>query len=146
MHHYFIENGKRYLYDTVCGGICEVTRLQKEMLPYIQRLERPLPAVCPTTLRYSLAKYEVSAINEAYDSIMVLIDDGKITVDDEGRGADSVSVRFDKSTLPLALRAVRIAVNQMPTVEAVVTVGVDGDLREALSSLVREELSFVNVK
>lgn len=146
MHHYFIENGKRYLYDTVCGGICEVTRLQKEMLPYIQRLERPLPAVCPTTLRYSLAKYEVSAINEAYDSIMELIADGMITVDDEGRGADSVSVRFDESTLPLALRAVRIAVNQMPTVEAVVTVGVDGDLREALSSLVREELSFVNVK
>ena len=146
MHYYFIENGKRYLYDTVCGGICEVTRLQKEMLPYIQRLERPLPAVCPTTLRYSLAKYEVSAINEAYDSIMELIADGMITVDDEGRGADSVSVRFDESTLPLALRAVRIAVNQMPTVEAVVTVGVDGDLREALSSLVREELSFVNVK
>ena len=146
MHHYFIENGKRYLYDTVCGGICEVTRLQKEMLPYIQRLERPLPAVCPTTLRYSLAKYEVSAINEAYDSIMELIADGMITVDDDGRGADSVSVRFDESTLSLALRAVRIAVNQVPTVEAVVTVGVDGDLREALSSLVREELSFVNVK
>lgn len=146
MHHYFIENGKRYLYDTVCGGICEVTRLQKEMLPYVQRLERPIPAACPTTLRYSLAKYEVSAINEAYDSIMELIADGMITVDDEGRGADSVSVRFDASTLPLALRAVRIAVNQMPTVEAVITVGVDGDLREALSDLVREELSFVKVK
>ena len=130
----------------MCGGICEVTRLQKEMLPYVERLDRPLPDVCPTTLRYSLAKYEVSAINEAYDSILRLIADGMITVDDEGRGADSVNIRFDASTISLALRAVRIAVNLMPTVEAVVTVGVDEALRDELSSLVREEFSFVTVK
>lgn len=146
MHHIFIENGKRYLYDTVCGGICEVTRLQKEMLPYVERLDRPLPDVCPTTLRYSLAKYEVSAINEAYDSILRLIADGMITVDDEGRGADQVKVRFDASTINLALRAVRIAVNNIPTVETVITVDVDEALRDELAKLVCEEFAFVTVK
>ena len=146
MHQFFIENGKRYLHDTACGGICEVTRLQKEMLPYIGRLERPLPDICPTTLRYSLAKYEVSAINEAYNSITELIANGMITVDDEGRGSDLVKVRFDASTINLALRAVRIAVNNIPTVETVITVDVDEALRDELAKLVYEEFAFVKVK
>lgn len=146
MHHYFIENGKRYLYDTVCGGICEVSRLQKEMLPYVQQLERPLPDLCPTTLRYSLAKYEVSAINEAYDSIMELIADGMITVDDEGRAADTVYVRFDSQTLDLAVRAARIAINCMPTVETVAAVSVDGKLRDEFARIIAEGFSFITVK
>lgn len=146
MHHYFIENGKRYLYDTVCGGICEVSRIQKELLPYVQRLDRPLPDVCPTTLRYALAKYEVSAINEAYDGIMALIRDGMISVDDEGKGADFVKVRFDISTLPLALRAAKIAFNSMPTVETIVTVGVDDALRDEFSHIVCECFSFATIK
>lgn len=140
MHHYFIENGKRYLYDTVCGGICEVTRLQKEMLPYVQRLERPLPDVCPTTLRYSLAKYEVSAINEAYDSIISLIADGMISVDDERRGADTVYVKLDASSLQIALRAAAVALKLMPSVETIVPICEEENVAHKFSQLVAEML------
>jgi hypothetical protein len=146
MHYYFIESGKRYLYDTVCGGICEVSRLQKEMLPYVQKLERPIPDVCPTALRYSLAKYEVSAINEAYDSLLDMIRSGLITIDDEGRAADTAYVRFDRETLTLAVRAAKTAVNCMPTVETVATVSVDGTLRDEFAGIITESFSFITVK
>ena len=146
MHLYFIENGKRYLYDTVCGGICEVTRLQKEMLPYVQKLDRPLPDVCPTTLRYSLAKYEVSAINEAYKSIMKLIGDGLLSIDDECHGADSVKIRFEDTELTVALRAAKLAITGIPTVETGETVGADEVLFEKFTREIQEDFSFVTVK
>lgn len=46
-----------------------LTSLQKKMLP---ALSLPLPSVCPTALRYSLAKYDADSVAEAYEGLREL--------------------------------------------------------------------------
>lgn len=52
-----------------------LTSLQKKMLP---ALSLPLPAVCPTALRYSLAKYDADSVAEAYEGLRELEAAGKL--------------------------------------------------------------------
>ncbi len=51
------------------GKNLSLTALQKKMLP---ALTLPLSEDCPTSLRYALAKYDASAVAEAYEALYEL--------------------------------------------------------------------------
>ena len=47
--------------------------IQKKMLPVITL---PMPEDCPTSLRYSLAKYDAGSVRDAWDDLKDLEADG----------------------------------------------------------------------
>lgn len=53
-----------------------LTSLQKKMLP---ALSLPLPPICPTALRYELARFDADAVAEAYEGLLRLEADGQLT-------------------------------------------------------------------
>ncbi len=81
--------GKKYAYDSASGAIMQPTALEFKMMGAIQP---PLTALCPTSLRYELAKFDSMDVEETYDGIYALArrdilykeDDGCIRVNTEG--------------------------------------------------------------
>ena len=84
--------GKKYAYDSASGAVIQLNALQFKMLGAIVP---PLTAVCPTSLRYELAKFDSMDVEEAYGQIYELAtsgliyneDDGKIRIATEGENA-----------------------------------------------------------
>lgn len=77
----FRHNAKKYAYDTVCGALHTVSALEYRMLEAIQP---PMGAVCPTALRYELAKYDSEDVTECYDALYKKAADGMIFVPENG--------------------------------------------------------------
>lgn len=90
----FRHNAKKYAYDTVCGALHTVNALEYRMLEAIQP---PMSAVCPTALRYELAKYDSEDIADCYDALYKKSADGMIFAPEDGTlcvpVADSDTVR-----------------------------------------------------
>ena len=74
--------GKKYAYDSVSGAVIQLNALQFKMLGAILP---PLTAVCPTSLRYELAKFDSMDVEEAYEGIYALSRDGIIYKEDDGK-------------------------------------------------------------
>ena len=68
-------SGKKYAYDSTSGAVIQLNALQFKMLGAIVP---PLTAVCPTSLRYELAKFDSMDVEEAYDYIYSLSCEGLI--------------------------------------------------------------------
>ena len=133
------------MYDLTSGEIFEYSRLEKELIPFMQRMEKPLPAVCPSGLRYSLAKYEVSEIYESYDRLLTLINTNKLVFtsnDDRGECAKLNADRVDRAT---AIKVISSAVNNIPTIESVTVLSNEGN-SESLANDIKERFSFLDVK
>lgn len=62
----FRHNARKYAYDTVCGSLTVLTALEYRMLEAIQL---PMAPICPTTLRYELAKFDSADVEDAYDGL-----------------------------------------------------------------------------
>ena len=58
--------GKKYAYDSSSGAVIQLNALQFKMLGAIVP---PLTPVCPTSLRYELAKFDSMDVAEAYGQI-----------------------------------------------------------------------------
>lgn len=65
--------GKKYAYDSAAGTTVTLSSLPFKM---VEALEPPLEPLCPTSLRYELAKYDSRDVEEAYDSILEYAKDG----------------------------------------------------------------------
>ena len=84
--------GKKYAYDSASGAVVATNALQFKMFGAILP---PLTAVCPTSLRYELAKFDSLDVEEAYeyiyslacDGILYKEDDGKVRIATEGENA-----------------------------------------------------------
>lgn len=74
--------GKKYAYDSVSGAVIQLNALQFKMLGAILP---PLTAVCPTSLRYELAKFDSMDVEEAYEYIYSLSCDGLIYKEYDGK-------------------------------------------------------------
>ena len=74
-------NGKKCCYDTASGAVSELTALQYKML---SALEPPMTPVCPTALRYELAKYDSEDVTEAYNELYALFTNGMIFGEENG--------------------------------------------------------------
>jgi hypothetical protein len=77
----FRHNAKKYAYDNVCGALHTLSTLEYRMLEAIQP---PMGAVCPTALRYELAKYDSEAVAECYDALYEKAEDGMLFVPENG--------------------------------------------------------------
>jgi hypothetical protein len=77
----FRHNAKKYAYDTVCGSLSALSALEFRMLEAIQP---PMPPVCPTALRYELAKYDSADVEYAYDGLFEKSANGMLFLPDDG--------------------------------------------------------------
>lgn len=74
--------GKKYAYDSTSGAVIQLNALQFKMLGAIVP---PLTPVCPTSLRYELAKFDSMDVEEAYEYIYSLSRDGLLYKEDDGK-------------------------------------------------------------
>ena len=77
----FKHNAKKYAYDTVCGSLSVLTLLEYRML---EAIHPPMEPLCPTALRYELAKYDSSDVEENYEALYEKATNGVIFVADDG--------------------------------------------------------------
>ena len=73
MIHYWKSEKQKLVYDTASGAIVSLTSLEYKM---IQAITPPLSPVCPSSLRYELAKYDSADVEEAYTRIYTLFREG----------------------------------------------------------------------
>ena len=64
---------QKFAYDTSSGAVLPVTSLESKM---IQAIVPPLSPACPSSLRYELAKYDSTDVEETYDRIYALSCEG----------------------------------------------------------------------
>lgn len=95
----FRHNAKKYAYDTVCGALHTLSTLEYRMLEAIQP---PLSPICPTALRYELAKYDSESVAECYDAFCKKAADGMIFVPENGTLSVPIA---DSDTVRAALSA-----------------------------------------
>ena len=145
MQYTFTHNGKRYMYDLSSGEIFEYSRLEKELLPFMQRMEKPLPDICPSGLRYSLAKYEVSEIYDSYDRLLTLINTNKLIFTHPSERATDVKLNVTSADTETLIKAFSFAVNHIPTIEGL-TVIPTGEAADAMAKELKERFSFIDVK
>ena len=77
----FRHNAKKIAYDTVSGSLTPLSALTWRML---EAAQPPLGPVCPTALRYELAKYDSADVEEAYDALYEKAADGMIFAPENG--------------------------------------------------------------
>ena len=73
MIHYWKSGKQKLVYDTASGAIIPLTSLEYKM---VQAILPPLSPLCPSSLRYELAKFDSADVEEAYDRIYCLFQDG----------------------------------------------------------------------
>lgn len=110
----FRHNAKKYAYDTVCGSLTVLTALEYRVL---EAMQPPMPPVCPTALRYELAKYDSADVEYAYDGLFEKAANGEIFVPEDG------TLRVPEGDAELQCAALRAAA---PLLTASVTPVGDG--------------------
>lgn len=80
MIHVYRLGGERFVFDRGSGSVSTVTALQYKMLSY---LKPPLTPDLPTSLRYDLAKYDSGMVEDAYEGLYALYEEGKLFSPDE---------------------------------------------------------------
>lgn len=87
MIHCWKSGKQKTVYDTASGAVLTFSSLEYKM---IQAITPPLAPLCPSSLRYELAKYDSADVEEAYDKIYALFRDGILFAKDQN---DTVSLR-----------------------------------------------------
>lgn len=111
--------GKKYAYDSVSGAIVQPSALEYKMMGAILP---PLTPVCPTSLRYELAKYDSLDVEDAYNAIYALFEagvlygaeDGTVRIRTEGEYAftspaliaAALNEAFSKADAPISFAVV----------------------------------------
>lgn len=81
MLHLFKISGKKIAFDSVSGSIVPLSALANKMLG---ALTAPLQPLCPTSLRYELAKYDSGDVSDTYDSLYELQEKGILFLPERG--------------------------------------------------------------
>ena len=82
MLHCWKSGKQKLVYDTASGAIVSLTSLEYKM---IQAITPPLSPLCPSSLRYELAKYDSADVEEAYEHIYALSHTGILFAEDIGK-------------------------------------------------------------
>lgn len=69
MLHYWKSGKQKVVYDNASGAVITVTSLEYKM---IQAITPPLAPLCPSSLRYELAKFDSADVEEAYETLYSL--------------------------------------------------------------------------
>lgn len=73
MLHIFKVSGKKIAFDSASGAFIPLTALANKMLG---ALTAPLTPLCPTSLRYELAKYDSEDVSDTYEVLYELYENG----------------------------------------------------------------------
>ena len=84
MLYYWKSSKQKLVYDTTSGAVVTLSSLEYKM---IQAITPPLPPLCPSSLRYELAKFDSADVEEAYDHIFSLYKEGILFAPDNMQGA-----------------------------------------------------------
>lgn len=84
MLYYWKSSKQKLVYDTASGAVVTLSSLEYKM---VQAITAPLPPLCPSSLRYELAKFDSADVEEAYERIYSLHKDGILFAPDNGQGA-----------------------------------------------------------
>jgi hypothetical protein len=101
----FRYNGKKYTWDTVSGALSTVSGLQYRML---EAISPPMEPVCPTALRYELAKFSSDAVEQAYDELYEKAANGVIFSPENG------TIRLPNAEEPLLRTALASVADRLP--------------------------------
>lgn len=77
----FRHNAKKFAYDTASGSLTQLSALTWRML---EAVRPPLGPICPTALRYELAKYDSDDVEKAYETIYQRFTDGMLFASESG--------------------------------------------------------------
>ncbi len=146
MQYNFIYEKKRYLYDLSSGEIFEYSKLEKELIPFMQKMSKSLPSACPSGLRYSLAKYEVSEIYAAYDRLFSLIDTKKLVFTDPSSITDCAALKISGVDRAFLKKVIIMVVNNVPTIESFKIISDTEDEADAFIEEAKELFSFIAYK
>ena len=80
---------KKYAYDTKSGAAVPLSSLQYKVA---ENVDLPLKPVCPTTLRYQLAKYDSADVKRAYAYLYELYESKIINEDTDDNTANLLLV------------------------------------------------------
>lgn len=80
MLHFWKSAKQKRVYDTASGAVLSLTSLEYKM---IQAIIPPLSPLCPSSLRYELAKYDSTDVEEAYEHLYALHRDHMLFAQDE---------------------------------------------------------------
>lgn len=83
MLHYWKSAKQKRAYDTASGAVLTLTSLEYKM---IQAIIPPLSPLCPSSLRYELAKYDSADVEEAYEHIYALFCDKTLFAEEQNGG------------------------------------------------------------
>ena len=133
--------GKKYAYDSASGAVIQPNALQFKMFGAILP---PLTQVCPTSLRYELAKFDSMDVEEAYqyiyslscDGILYKEDDGKIRMITEGENACE--------DISLATELIKLAVADAPAEFGLEIIG--SKLADEISTVAKTETAKLGKK
>jgi hypothetical protein len=112
--------GKKYAYDSASGAVVPTNALQFKMLGAIVP---PLTRVCPTSLRYELAKFDSMDVEETYDSIYALACNGVLYKEDEGKVKIMTEGENSCADLALAGELLALAIADAPKEFALEVIG-----------------------
>ena len=77
----FKHETKKYAYDTCSGAVIPLSSLQYKVA---ENIELPMAKLCPTALRYQLAKYDANDVRQAYSFLYSLYSEGLISEKTDG--------------------------------------------------------------
>ena len=83
----FKHETKKYAYDTSSGAIIPLSSLQYKVA---ENIAFPMSELCPTALRYQLAKYDANDVRQAYSYIYSLYSCGLI-----GKETGEIKLRLE---------------------------------------------------
>ncbi len=106
----FRHNAKKYAYDTASGALVTLTALGRRML---EALTPPMGSVCPTALRYELAKYDSADVEETYAMLYEKAANGVIFAPENGvlRTPDTEDIDTARAALTAAAEQLQAPVS-----------------------------------
>ena len=124
--------GKKYAYDSVSGAIVQPSALEYKMMGAILP---PLTPICPTSLRYELAKYDSLDVEDAYNAIYALYEEGVLYCAED----NTVRVRTEGEYAFTSPAMIAAALNEaFAKVDSPVAFAVVGNQAEEATALAKE--------
>ncbi len=122
---------QKIAYDTASGAIIPLTALEYKMLGAVCP---PLSPLCPSSLRYELAKYDSYDVEKAYDRLYALYRDGKIFAAECGQCCVQIGGPYGLKEVGAVAHEIVRLVNDTP-IQIRVNEDADRSMANALTSL-----------
>ncbi len=129
--------GKKYAYDSATGATIALTSLPFKM---VEALEPPLEPLCPTSLRYELAKFDSNDVSEAYEVILKYAEEGALYGEEDGTVRLMCDGEYAPISEQLAIELLTQAFADCGSTIRFVAIGTQNEKTNALAKQVADRL------